>query len=61
MLWVNIAGMGVIALIIWWFWLYKSSSVEMSDGAIEVLVKDGVYQPAIIKVPANQEIGRAHV
>ncbi|WP_412970989.1 cupredoxin domain-containing protein [Glaciecola sp. MF2-115] len=54
MLWVNIAGMGVIALIIWWFWLYKSSSVEMSDGVIEVLVKDGAYQPAVIKLPANQ-------
>ena len=55
MLWINLAGAALIALIVWWFWIYKSGSVAMQDGAIEILVKDGVYQPSKIRLPANQK------
>ena len=55
MLWINLAGAAIIALIVWWFWIYKSASVAMQDGAIEILVKDGVYQPSKIRLPANQK------
>jgi len=55
MLWINVAGVVLIAIIVWWFWLYKSSDVAMQNGAIEVLVKDGVYKPSKIKIPANEE------
>ena len=55
MLWINLVGVALIALIVWWFWMYKSSGVGMQDGAIEVLVREGVYQPSNIKVPANEE------
>jgi plastocyanin domain-containing protein len=54
MLWINLAGVALIAIIVWWFWLYKSPSVGMQEGAIEVIVKDGVYQPSKIKIPANK-------
>jgi plastocyanin domain-containing protein len=46
MLWINLAGVALIGLIVWWFWIYQSASVAMQDGAIEILVKDGVYQPS---------------
>ena len=35
--------------------MYKPSGVAMQDGAIEILVKDGVYQPSNINIPANEE------
>ncbi len=31
MLWINLAGVALIAMIIWWFWLYKSPRVVMQD------------------------------
>ena len=54
MIWINLSGVALIGIIVWWFWLYKSPSVAVQDGAIEILVKDGVYQPSKIKLPANE-------
>ena len=53
MIWINLAGLILIGLIVWWFWLYKAQSTQIKDGSIKVLVKDGVYQPANITVPAT--------
>jgi plastocyanin domain-containing protein len=55
MMWINLAGFGLILLIVWWFWMYKSPNVAMQDGAIEIVVKDGVYQPSTIKIAANKD------
>jgi plastocyanin domain-containing protein len=55
MLWINLAGFGLILLIVWWFWMYKAPNVAMQDGAIEIVVKDGVYQPSTIKIAANKD------
>ena len=51
---VNIAGLLLIGLIIWWFWLYKPREVSVSEGAITVTVEDGTYQPSRIKLSAGQ-------
>ncbi len=56
---INIIGLLLIAGIIWWFWLYKPSNdtenyTSADSGAITVLVENGVYQPALIKIPVNQ-------
>ena len=56
MIWINLAGLILIGLIVWWFWLYKAQSAQIKDGSIKVLVKDGVYQPANITVPAHQSV-----
>jgi plastocyanin domain-containing protein len=56
MMWINLIGLVVIGLIVWWFWLYQTKSTEVRDGSIEVRVKDGVYQPANITVPANESV-----
>ncbi|WP_202941700.1 cupredoxin domain-containing protein [Alteromonas macleodii] len=56
MIWINLAGLILIGLIVWWFWLYKAQSTQIKDGSIKVLVKDGVYQPANITVPEHQSV-----
>lgn len=53
MLFVNIAGIALIALIVWWFWLYKPREVALDNGALVIVVENGSYQPAHIKLEAN--------
>ncbi|MFT6209108.1 MAG: plastocyanin domain-containing protein [Colwellia sp.] len=54
MLIINLVGLGLIVLIIWWFWLYKAPSTQVSDeqykSEITLVVADGIYQPAHISL-----------
>jgi plastocyanin domain-containing protein len=57
---VTIAGLGIIAWIVWYFWLWKGESVTAEAKAgglqeIDVTVKGG-YQPAAIVVKAGQPV-----
>ncbi len=52
---INILGVLLIALIVWWFWLYKPREVSVSDNGIIVTVVDGVYQPSRIKLVSGHE------
>lgn len=57
---VTIIGFGVIAWIVWYFWLWKRESVTAGSAAggfqeIDVTVKGG-YQPASIVVKAGQPV-----
>lgn len=55
MLMVNVAGVALIALIVWWFWLYKAKEVALDHGTVlTIVVENGTYQPAHIKLAANQ-------
>ncbi|NMP14966.1 cupredoxin domain-containing protein [Thalassotalea sp. Y01] len=56
MLLINLLGVTLIGFIIWWFWLYKPDSKVMSDENIIVEVKDGVYTPSSIRIPAGKNI-----
>ncbi|TLS67024.1 cupredoxin domain-containing protein [Mariprofundus erugo] len=58
MLVVNLIGIGLIALIIWWFWLYRpGNGVAAAPGqVIEVRVRDGVYEPSLIDAIAGKGI-----
>ncbi len=51
---INIAGLLLIAFIVWWFWLYKPKETELEAGGQPIVVDDGVYQPARIKVHADE-------
>ena len=51
---INILGLLLIGLIVWWFWMYKPREITVSEGAITVLVEDGTYQPSRIKLAAGQ-------
>jgi plastocyanin domain-containing protein len=57
---VTLAGLGLIAWIIWYFWLWKGESVaaQVSAGGgqvVDVTVKGG-YQPASIIAKAGQPL-----
>lgn len=56
MLVVNILGLLLIALIIWWFWLYKPIETEFGENDFAVVIENGVYQPARIKLPSNEPV-----
>ena len=57
MLLVNIAGLALIALIVWWFWLYRPpEAAALADEALEITVENGVYQPARLRVAAHQAV-----
>ena len=32
MLFINIAGIALIALIVWWFWLYTPKQMKLGEG-----------------------------
>lgn len=55
--WVNIAGVTLIALIVWWFWL-SHPRARRAQGweIIDVLVDNGVYTPGRIEVSRNQTV-----
>ncbi len=51
----NLAALGVIGLIVWWFWLSRPKARRATDaGPIEIVVENGVYTPARIEVPAGK-------
>src|SRR3990167_6432330 len=59
---INIIGLVLITLVVWWFWLFKPKlyvsnmeSIKLGN-IIEVLVRDGVYTPAYIQVEPDQPI-----
>jgi plastocyanin domain-containing protein len=56
MLIINIAGLLLIALIIWWFWLYKPKATQLANSDFVILVENGIYTPSRIKLPANRSI-----
>jgi plastocyanin domain-containing protein len=56
MLIINLSGLVLIALIVWWFWLYKPEKTALMTGLIPITVENGVYHPAKIRVPAGEKI-----
>lgn len=55
-MWINLAGILLIALIVWWFWLSKPKIARASSQSIEITVDNGVYTPSRIEVPVGQEV-----
>ena len=59
MLMINLAGLLLIALIIWWFWLYKPEGVVIDTSKVDknefvITVENGTYSPSRIKIAANK-------
>lgn len=54
MLIINLLGLLLIGLIIWWFWIYQGPTSQLDEGRISISVKDGVYDPAHIRLKAGQ-------
>ena len=54
---INITGVLLIGLIVYWFWLSTPRKVIAKESApIEILVKDGVYSPAHIQVKQGDKL-----
>ena len=53
---VNGAGLVLIGLIVWWFWMSKPKAQRAARGVIDVLVEGGVYAPARIEVATGQPV-----
>ena len=54
---VDFAGLALIGLIVWWFWLYRPQAARAAGSQpIEIVVADGVYTPARIEVPAGKPV-----
>jgi plastocyanin domain-containing protein len=53
---INILGVGLIFLIVWWFWLYKPKDIELLDDELVIRVENGTYLPAHIKLAANKSV-----
>ena len=53
---INLVGLVLIALIVWWFWLYKPNKTVVNNSEVLIEVKDGVYSPSSIQVPINQPV-----
>ena len=58
MILVNGAGLVLIGFIIWWFWLYRPRpGVAAAPGqVVEIRVRDGVYDPAVVEATAGKGI-----
>jgi len=54
---VNFAGLILVGLIVWWFWLSRPKAQRaVGPQPIEIIVADGVYAPARIEVPVGQSV-----
>lgn len=56
MLIINILGLALIALIVWWFWLYKPKDTALAEQDMVVTLENGTYSPSQIRVAANQPV-----
>jgi len=58
MILVNLAGLLLIGGIIWWFWLYQPrAGITVAPGQIiDVHVRNGVYEPALIEAVIGKGI-----
>jgi len=56
MLAVNLIGLLLIGLIVWWFWLSKPRASLAQSSVVDILVDNGVYTPARIEVRAGESL-----
>lgn len=52
---INLLGLGLMGLIVWWFWLWKPrSAVKASRGLVTIVVDQGVYDPSHVELPVGK-------
>jgi plastocyanin domain-containing protein len=52
----NMVGLTLIALIVWWFWLYRPQVAQATSGAVAITVDYGVYSPGRVSVKSNEPV-----
>ena len=53
---VNLIGLSLIILIVWWFWIKKPQTLKASSNELEIIVDNGVYNPSRIEVKLGEKI-----
>lgn len=55
---INLGGLVLMALIVWWFWIAQSRTTRKAagDDVIDIVVDDGVYEPAVIETDAGKTL-----
>ena len=53
---VNLIGLSLIGLIVWWFWIKKPQSSKVTSDVVEIIVENGVYTPSRIEVKLGQAV-----
>ena len=54
---VNLVGLILMALVVWWFWLsHRKSSAQATTQEATIIVEDGVYTPASIRAKSGQSL-----
>ena len=51
---VNLIGLLLIVLIVWWFWIYKPKAVSGGANTMTAIVDNGVYMPSRIQLAVGQ-------
>lgn len=52
---INLLGLLLIALIVWWFWFYKPQAVLANKNTVTIIVDNGTYEPSRIRLAAGQD------
>ena len=54
---VNLVGLILMALVVWWFWLsHRKNSAQATTQEATIIVEDGVYTPASIRAKSGQSL-----
>lgn len=53
---INIIGLSLIVLIVWWFWIKKPQTFKASSNEVDIIVDNGVYTPARIEIKLGHTI-----
>lgn len=53
MLFANLAGIGLIVLIVWWFWVYKPEQVVGENDTV-ITVENGAYTPSRLQIASGR-------
>ena len=57
---INLAGLILMALVVWWFWLsHRKTSAQATTQEATIIVEDGVYTPASIRAKSGQSLTRS--
>lgn len=51
---INLLGLLLIALIVWWFWIYQPKAIFANNNTATVIVDSGSYEPSRIQLTAGK-------
>lgn len=54
---INLVGLALMALIVWWFWLsHGKPGRQAGDDGIDIVVDHGVYDPSVIETRVGEPL-----